>query len=177
MGVPRRVVGKFEVDAFLQEQLRQERNIGSNDTDLATQLRQERHVGFAPPELYFFVVGATNISLLSGAGGPGLILIDTVPTRWIFRKFVMRTPKLLKIFLILLAVLLLCRADLPRQNTSQSPAPDQSPSPSPSTTPVVRAPSPTPLPGAQNFHQRGAVTVSTDFHPTAFVQSRKLRTA
>ena len=51
------------------------------------------------------------------------------------------------------------RADFSRENTSQSPAPDQSPSPSPSTTPVVRAPSPTPLPGAQNFHQWGAVTV------------------
>lgn len=44
------------------------------------------------------------------------------------------------------------------QNTQPSPTPSSSPSPSPSASPV-RAPSPTPLPGAQNFHQWGAVTV------------------
>src|SRR5215204_5284975 len=85
-----------------------------------------------------------------------------MPTkRRISRKFLMRTPNSLKIFLILLAILLLIVPIFFAQNTSQSPppAPDQSPSPSPSTSPVPRAPSPTPLPGAQNFHQWGAVTV------------------
>lgn len=41
---------------------------------------------------------------------------------------------------------------------SPSPAPEASPSGSPSPTPT-RAPSPTPLPGAQNFHQWGSITV------------------
>src|SRR6187549_2758484 len=73
----------------------------------------------------------------------------------------MERSKFLKILLILISVLLIVAPIFLAQNTSQSPspAPDQSPSPSPSTTPVVRAPSPTPLPGAQNFHQWGAVTV------------------
>ena len=72
----------------------------------------------------------------------------------------MRTPNPLKIFLILLSILLLVAPIFLAQNTSQSPpTPDQSPSPSPSASPVLRAPSPTPLPGAQNFHQWGAVTV------------------
>src|SRR6187549_147825 len=73
--------------------------------------------------------------------------------------FVMRTPTPLKILLILCAALLMAGPIFLAQNTSQSPSPDQSPSPSPTATPVVRAPSPTPLPGAQNFHQWGAVTV------------------
>ena len=41
---------------------------------------------------------------------------------------------------------------------SPSPSPNASPSASPSPTPT-RAPSPTPLPGAQNFHQWGSITV------------------
>src|SRR5688572_20294263 len=41
---------------------------------------------------------------------------------------------------------------------SPSPSPEASPSVSPSPSPT-RAPSPTPLPGAQNFHQWGSVTV------------------
>ena len=41
---------------------------------------------------------------------------------------------------------------------SPSPLPNASPSASPSPTPT-RAPSPTPLPGAQNFHQWGSITV------------------
>src|SRR6187549_1647588 len=73
----------------------------------------------------------------------------------------MERSKFLKILLILISVLLIVAPIFLAQNTSQSPspAPDQSPSPSPSTTPVVRAPSPTPLPGAQNFHQWGSITV------------------
>src|SRR6187397_11972 len=71
----------------------------------------------------------------------------------------MRTHNSLKIFLILCSALLLSVPIFLAQNTSQAPSPELSPSPSPSTTPVVRAPSPTPLPGAQNFHQWGAVTV------------------
>jgi len=42
------------------------------------------------------------------------------------------------------------------QNTTQSPSPSPSVSPSPSPS---RSPSPTPLPGAQNFHQWGSITV------------------
>ena len=41
---------------------------------------------------------------------------------------------------------------------SPSPSPEPSPSTSPSPSPM-RVPSPTPLPGAQNFHQWGSVTV------------------
>src|SRR5436189_2291751 len=41
---------------------------------------------------------------------------------------------------------------------SPSPSPNASPSASPSPTPT-RAPSPTPLPGAQNFHKWGSITV------------------
>ncbi|MEO8043007.1 MAG: two-component regulator propeller domain-containing protein, partial [Acidobacteriota bacterium] len=73
----------------------------------------------------------------------------------------MRTPKPLNIFLVLFSALLSAVPFFLAQNTSQSPSasPDQSPSPSPSPTPSVRAPSPTPLPGAQNFHQWGSITV------------------
>ncbi|PYS99763.1 MAG: hypothetical protein DMF63_09660 [Acidobacteria bacterium] len=71
----------------------------------------------------------------------------------------MRTPIPLKIFLLGLTVSLLLVPIFLAQNTSQSPEPDQSPTPSPTTTPVARTPSPTPLPGAQNFHQWGSVTV------------------
>ncbi|HUR96972.1 MAG TPA: two-component regulator propeller domain-containing protein [Pyrinomonadaceae bacterium] len=47
-------------------------------------------------------------------------------------------------------------AQTPQPSPSSSPSP--SPSPSPTASPA-RAPSPTPLPGAQNFHQWGSVTV------------------
>src|SRR5215211_7637044 len=43
-------------------------------------------------------------------------------------------------------------------SASPTPSPQSSPTASPSPTPV-RAPSPTPLPGAQNFHQWGSITV------------------
>ncbi|MEQ1607301.1 MAG: two-component regulator propeller domain-containing protein [Pyrinomonadaceae bacterium] len=45
---------------------------------------------------------------------------------------------------------------------SQSPTPSTSPSPSPTATPAkaqTPRPTPTPLPGAQNFHQWGAITI------------------
>jgi signal transduction histidine kinase/ligand-binding sensor domain-containing protein len=45
----------------------------------------------------------------------------------------------------------------PSPTPSLSPAPSVSPSTSP--TPTRRAPTPTPLPGAQNFHQWGSITV------------------
>lgn len=47
------------------------------------------------------------------------------------------------------------------QNTQPSPSPTATPSPTASATPTtpVRTPSPTPLPGAQNFHRWGSVTV------------------
>lgn len=44
------------------------------------------------------------------------------------------------------------------QQPASSPAPSVSPTPSPTQTPL-RTPSPTPLPGAQNFHQWGSITV------------------
>src|SRR5215218_9031966 len=71
------------------------------------------------------------------------------------------TPSLfpaLAIFFLLTASLI---GGLLAQNTSQTPtpSPDQSPSRSPTTTTVPRAPSPTPLPGAQNCHQWGSITV------------------
>jgi signal transduction histidine kinase/ligand-binding sensor domain-containing protein len=44
------------------------------------------------------------------------------------------------------------------QNSEISPTPSPSPTGSPSPTPT-RSPSPTPLPGAQNFHQWGSITV------------------
>lgn len=46
------------------------------------------------------------------------------------------------------------------QNTGPSPTPTVSPQPSPSTTPPpLRKATPTPVPGAQNFHQWGSITV------------------
>lgn len=50
---------------------------------------------------------------------------------------------------------------LPAQNSQPSPTPTVQPTPTPSATPLlpVRTPSPTPLPGAQNFHQWGSITV------------------
>lgn len=68
-----------------------------------------------------------------------------------------------KLFPILLACILLIlpvAANFVGQNTAPSPTPQISPSPSASPTLApVRTPSPTPLPGAQNFHQWGSVTV------------------
>jgi signal transduction histidine kinase/ligand-binding sensor domain-containing protein len=55
-----------------------------------------------------------------------------------------------------LAVLVNFFAQTPSPSPSGSPQPSPSASPSPSP---ARAPSPTPLPGAQNFHQWGSVTV------------------
>ncbi|HRK49655.1 MAG TPA: two-component regulator propeller domain-containing protein [Pyrinomonadaceae bacterium] len=49
-------------------------------------------------------------------------------------------------------------AQEPQTSPSPSPSPEASPSVSPSPTPT-RSPSPTPLPGAQNFHQWGSITV------------------
>lgn len=46
------------------------------------------------------------------------------------------------------------------QNSQPSPEPSASPSPTASVTPPpARVPTPTPLPGAQNFHQWGSITV------------------
>jgi ligand-binding sensor domain-containing protein len=57
-------------------------------------------------------------------------------------------------FLLVLAVLTYSLD----QNSQSSPSP--SPSPTASATPTpLRTPSPTPLPGAQNFHQWGSITV------------------
>src|SRR5215204_3536082 len=51
-------------------------------------------------------------------------------------------------------------ANLIAQQTQQSPAPSASASPTASVSPTpARTPSPTPLPGAQNFHQWGSITV------------------
>src|SRR5215204_3827006 len=58
--------------------------------------------------------------------------------------------------LLLLPVL----ANLLAQDPQTSPAPSPSPSPTASASPSPpRTPSPTPLPGAQNFHQWGSITV------------------
>jgi signal transduction histidine kinase/ligand-binding sensor domain-containing protein len=46
------------------------------------------------------------------------------------------------------------------QNTQPSPTPTQSPQPSPTATgKPLRKPTPTPVPGAQNFHQWGSITL------------------
>jgi signal transduction histidine kinase len=62
------------------------------------------------------------------------------------------------VFLILLFILVNFFAQTPQPSPATTPEASPSPSPSPSPTPA-RAPSPTPLPGAQNFHQWGSVTV------------------
>lgn len=59
---------------------------------------------------------------------------------------------------VVIAFLLVILISLVAQTPEPSPSPSASPTPSPSATPA-RAPSPTPLPGAQNFHQWGSVTV------------------
>src|SRR5215213_295207 len=59
---------------------------------------------------------------------------------------------------ILLAALLIASFFAQDPPASPTPSPQVSPTASPSPTPV-RAPSPTPLPGAQNFHQWGSITV------------------
>src|SRR5215204_2166478 len=51
-------------------------------------------------------------------------------------------------------------ANLIAQQTQPSPAPSASASPTASVSPTpARTPSPTPLPGTQNFHQWGSITV------------------
>ncbi|HEX6125509.1 MAG TPA: two-component regulator propeller domain-containing protein, partial [Pyrinomonadaceae bacterium] len=62
------------------------------------------------------------------------------------------------VFLFLLVILVNFLAQTPQPSPATTPEASPSPSPSPSPTPA-RAPSPTPLPGAQNFHQWGSVTV------------------
>ncbi len=68
-----------------------------------------------------------------------------------------------KIFSVLVACLLLAVPAITSffgQNSQPSPSPSQTPFPSPSSTPLpARSPSPTPLPGAQNFHQWGSITL------------------
>ncbi len=56
------------------------------------------------------------------------------------------------------------------QNTQISPTPSPSPTASASPTPPARTPSPTPLPGAQNFHQWGSITVFNGL-PSDFVRA------
>lgn len=64
-------------------------------------------------------------------------------------------PAVAILFLLGLAAVFLAS-----QNSAPSPVPEASPSPSPSPsiTPKI-SPTPTPLPGAQNFHQWGSITV------------------
>lgn len=68
-----------------------------------------------------------------------------------------------KLFSVLVACLLLAVPAITSffgQNSQPSPSPSQTPFPSPSSTPLpARSPSPTPLPGAQNFHQWGSITL------------------
>src|SRR5688500_2378844 len=59
-------------------------------------------------------------------------------------------------FLIASVLIAYLQAQTPTPSLSPDPSPTVSPSPSPSP---ARAPSPTPLPGAQNFHQWGSITV------------------
>src|SRR5687768_18471556 len=61
-----------------------------------------------------------------------------------------------KIFLALAIVVLFFLALLVGQTPEPSTTPITTPTPSPTPT---RSPSPTPLPGAQNFHQWGSITV------------------
>lgn len=63
---------------------------------------------------------------------------------------------ILLVFIYCLIVLINFSAQTPQLSPSGSPQPSPTGSPSPSP---ARAPSPTPLPGAQNFHQWGSVTV------------------
>ena len=74
----------------------------------------------------------------------------------------MQTPKFTKIIsaLAALALLLLALGNFLAQNSQPSASPSSQASPSISPTPSPsRSPSPTPLPGAQNFHQWGSITV------------------
>src|SRR5688572_33436236 len=72
----------------------------------------------------------------------------------------MQRVSFLKIFLILSSLSLLVAPIFFAQDPQPSPtnSPSSSPSPSPSPSPS-RSPSPTPLPGAQNFHQWGSITI------------------
>jgi signal transduction histidine kinase/ligand-binding sensor domain-containing protein len=71
------------------------------------------------------------------------------------------TPLPIKAFLIVCGSLVFVFLGIFAQTPQPSPSatPESSPSPSPSASPSPRAPTPTPLPGAQNFHQWGSVTV------------------
>ena len=75
----------------------------------------------------------------------------------------MRVPIYPKIFSALAVCFVLIAAVLTNflaQNSQPSPTPSPQPSPSASATPSpARSPSPTPLPGAQNFHQWGSITL------------------
>ncbi|MGD9589363.1 MAG: two-component regulator propeller domain-containing protein [Pyrinomonadaceae bacterium] len=65
-------------------------------------------------------------------------------------------------FGILIAIAGALLTDLIAQSIQPSPSPSGTPSASPSPSPAnapVRTPSPTPLPGAQNFHRWGSITV------------------
>lgn len=63
-------------------------------------------------------------------------------------------------FAVCLVLVVFVVADFLAQNSQPSPGSSPSPSPTASVTPTpARMPSPTPLPGAQNFHQWGSITV------------------
>lgn len=71
-------------------------------------------------------------------------------------------PKSVPILLACVLLILPVAANFLGQNSSPSPASSPDPSPTASASPTlapVRTPSPTPLPGAQNFHQWGSITV------------------
>ncbi|MEO5859503.1 MAG: two-component regulator propeller domain-containing protein [Pyrinomonadaceae bacterium] len=70
-----------------------------------------------------------------------------------------RSKKFLKLSVSLFLILLALSTYFAQQpDPSATPSPEASPSASPTPNPP-RAPSPTPLPGAQNFHQWGSITV------------------
>ena len=70
-----------------------------------------------------------------------------------------RSKTFLKLSVVLFLILLALSTYFAQQpGPSVTPSPDASPSASPTPT-LPRTPSPTPLPGAQNFHQWGSVTV------------------
>ncbi|MGQ0542662.1 MAG: sensor histidine kinase [Blastocatellia bacterium] len=75
----------------------------------------------------------------------------------------MRLSGFQKIFSVLAVCILLIVPVLTNflaQNSQPSPSPSPQPAPTASVTPSpARSPSPTPLPGAQNFHQWGSITL------------------
>ncbi len=81
-----------------------------------------------------------------------ITLKPTMSYSWIQRYF----PLLAGCFLLLIPLF----TGFFAQNSQPPPGSSPSPSPTPSITPTpTRSPSPTPLPGAQNFHQWGSITV------------------